>query len=354
MTYDEWVAEVEQRVDDAGLQRGSVPLTVGMYRAACAKRGLLPRTPSGDVDNCAAAAGGSAADCRVCSGRCPDAVRLFQRAAGVTAVSADRVSASLARTPSDGDGGVSARHSSDTAEHLTPHAVVGMVVRAIGRVDLDPASCALANDYVEADAYYDRVSDGLKHPWSGTVFLNPPGGLCDGDGRPVYPRTKRREGCSATGACGLPPGHVHHGVVSSAAHWWRRLAREWASGRVEAAVFLGFSLELQCSSQADPPAGLLLPLDCALCVPDRRLRFLVEGPDGGLVPGDNPPHASFLAYLGPRPAEFAAAFEGLGRVLLGHHLAASSDPDRAAVMLAATPEELAEAYAAAARRGSTC
>lgn len=270
---------------------------------------------AGDANNCALANGGSAAECQTCGGECPDAPRLLR---GLGVVAGVAALAGLQPVPD-----VSFAHTSESVEHFTPYDVAAAATVALGgAIDLDPASCARANEYIEATTYYDAASNGLAHEWSGTVFLNPPGGLCDGQGRPVYPRTRKREGCSTTGACGLAPGHKHEGVTSSAKFWWARLAREWRSGRVRAAVFVGFSLEQLCNTQTGAQEGDLLPLDCVFCVPSRRLQYLREDQDGHLVPGESPPHASYIAYLGPYAGAFIRAFKPLGRVVYGHH-----DPD---------------------------
>lgn len=218
------------------------------------------------------------------------------------------------------------QHSSASAEHYTPPEIVGLVHRVLGGIDLDPASSEAANSYVEADAYFDVGDDGFTRPWWGRVLLNPPGGLCDHAGRPVYPRTKRRESCSVTGACGLPPGHKHRGVTSSARAWWFRLMSEVFAGRVQSAMFLGFSLELLQAAQGDAPEvdwvtgdALPPPQDFAHLIPVKRLRFLA--PRGAsLVSGDQPTHASFLSYVGPAAglAELFKAEGTIGRVVVPH------------------------------------
>lgn len=60
------------------------------------------------------------------------------------------------------------------AEWYTPVIWLDMVREVLGAIDLDPASCELANRRVKATRYFDRASDGLKQEWAGRVFLNPP------------------------------------------------------------------------------------------------------------------------------------------------------------------------------------
>lgn len=44
----------------------------------------------------------------------------------------------------------------------------------MGGIDLDPASCYIANRTVKAKTYHSATDDGLKHVWPGRVYMNPP------------------------------------------------------------------------------------------------------------------------------------------------------------------------------------
>lgn len=182
-----------------------------------------------------------------------------------------------------------AEHLSVNNEHYTPAFVVDAARTVLGRIDLDPASCSLANRTVKADRYFTQRDDGLAQEWGGRVFLNPPGG---------------RVGC-----------------ISGQKKWWRKLAAEYAAGRVTAAIYLGFNMQILQTSQVGSTADTALPMQFPMCIPSRRLKFLHQE-DDRLVAGKSPAHASVIVYLPPKgsttaPAKFAAAFRPIGAVFGG-------------------------------------
>jgi ParB family transcriptional regulator, chromosome partitioning protein len=59
-------------------------------------------------------------------------------------------------------------------ERGTPAYIIEAARKVMGSIDLDPASCAEANEVVRAGRYYDKNDDGLAQPWYGNVWLNPP------------------------------------------------------------------------------------------------------------------------------------------------------------------------------------
>lgn len=59
-------------------------------------------------------------------------------------------------------------------EYYTPADIIEAARRVLGEIDLDPASCEVANQTVKAKTYYDATTDGLKQEWRGRVWLNPP------------------------------------------------------------------------------------------------------------------------------------------------------------------------------------
>lgn len=157
--------------------------------------------------------------------------------------------------------------SSKSNEHFTPAVVVEAARRVLGRIDLDPASCAKANKRIGAIRYFGKRQDGLRQEWRGKVLLNPPGGKVKRVGDRWVP-------------IGAGPGE------SSMRVWWNRLVGAWQSGHVTEAIFIGFTLEILRTSQA-----CALPVQAFIrCYPRERMAF----------GGDQPTHANILVYLPPK------------------------------------------------------
>jgi hypothetical protein len=169
------------------------------------------------------------------------------------------------------------QHLSKSVEHYTPAHVVEAARRTMGGIDLDPASCEVANKTVQAAEYFQEFDDGMSAHWHGRVFLNPPGGRT--------PDGWRR----------------HYRTASNACAWWRKLMEEVAFGRVKEAVFIGFTLELLRSAQGSKWGH---PFDFTICVPSERLKFS----------GASPTHANVIVYLGPNVDRFEREFSPIGRV----------------------------------------
>lgn len=68
-----------------------------------------------------------------------------------------------------------AKQARSNCEWYTPKWFVEAVRRVFGgAIDLDPATCVLANSVVRAKRYFTFTDDGLKQEWFGKLYLNPP------------------------------------------------------------------------------------------------------------------------------------------------------------------------------------
>jgi len=188
------------------------------------------------------------------------------------------------------------QHSSESNEHYTPSKIIEVCRETMGTIDLDPASCKLANDeLVHATSYFTKEHDGLTRPWHGNVFCNPPGGkyrMIDGKFTPVS----------------KGPGD------SSAATWFYKAVAEWKLGRAVDVCFLGFTLELLRITQARPPSAACFPF----CLLKDRTDFLCETADGKLIAQGSPTHANVLVLISNDPAVIARFINArvLGEVVI--------------------------------------
>lgn len=196
---------------------------------------------------------------------------------------------------------LTAIHSAASAEWYTPPDVVHTARIALGGIDLDPASCPEAQIIVGASAHYGRQSsggfvDGLTRPWSGCVFINPPGTERDTSGKVLR---------------GTGPGA-----------WWRKLLDELDAGRTTAAIWVAYSIEQVQQTQGW--GGGMLQRAAAVCFPAKRIRFWRHNGQR-LVPGAQPTHASAIALLVSRKStkrqryldRFCGAFPVFGDVVAG-------------------------------------
>lgn len=161
-------------------------------------------------------------------------------------------------------------HNSGNNEWYTPPAFIQAAREAMGSIQVDPASSAIANKTVGAETFYTIDDDGLVKPWRGNVWMNPPYAqpLVAQFSEAVADKYDKKE---IKRACVL----VNNATETA---WFQRML----------------------SSAA------------AVCFLRGRVRFL----DAAGEPSGAPLQGQAVLYLGENPYRFAKSFAELGQVLL--------------------------------------
>ena len=158
---------------------------------------------------------------------------------------------------------------SGDVEYYTPAWVTEAASMVMGGIDLDPASCEVANKTVGAARYFTVADNGLMMPWYGRVWMN------------------------------HPFGKAHN------RQWINRLVAEFIAGHISQACCICFASTSEAWFQ---------PLfNYAQCYLSPRLNYISQGNvKKGVSKG------SVVTYLGPHVDRFAAVFGQHGRVMVPH------------------------------------
>lgn len=162
---------------------------------------------------------------------------------------------------------VSQRDDYDSDEWYTPADYIEAARRAMGSIDLDPATCEMAQTVVNADVYLTKMDNGLSARWlRENVWLNPP--------------------------------------YSNSQAWIDKLVREVDGVFVKQAIVLVNNATETAWFQS------LLARSAVVCFPGRRLQFWRH--DHSNV-GARQGQAIF--YIGPDAAAFVAEFGQFGTLM---------------------------------------
>ena len=163
-----------------------------------------------------------------------------------------------------------------TNEWYTPSKYIEAARATMGSIELDPASCAFANETVKAKHYYTAEENGLELPWYGRVWLNPP------FGRSQMPGKKMNQGL-----------------------WIRKLLQEWEMGHVLQAVLL---------TTCRPDTSWFHPLwQFPICFADHKVGFYLPE-EGQILQEHSHAHGTLFVYLGFDEQRFIDIFSRFGRI----------------------------------------
>ena len=166
-------------------------------------------------------------------------------------------------------------HNSGNNERYTPEYIIQLARKTMGKIDIDPASCKVANDFlVKADKYFDKETNGLLQEWNGKIWLNPP-----------YER----------------------GLIES---FVDKLLEEYRSKRTTEAIILTHN------ASETRWYGRLLEETTAMCIVSGRIRFYaINDVNEVFQPKGAPLQGQFITYLGENWETFCGIFKVLGTCL---------------------------------------
>jgi hypothetical protein len=153
-------------------------------------------------------------------------------------------------------------------DFYTNEVIIRAARKLMGRIDVDPASHAIANRVVQAGTFYTISDNGLTKHWGGKVWINPP--------------------------------------FSAWSSWVPKILSEWDSGRIDEMCVLS-AMRTVTAQYFNP----LLEACKATCIIKGRIKFW-----GGKA-GDSPDDGHCIFYFGKNRELFKECFSELGAVFYG-------------------------------------
>jgi ParB family chromosome partitioning protein len=163
------------------------------------------------------------------------------------------------------------QHTSKSVEWYTPGWIIAAATSLMGAIELDPASCATANEVVRARRFFTKEDNGLAKRWYGRIWCNPP-----------YGRGVRNE--------------------SNQAIWSRAMLAKYRWGEFHTGLLL---LKSATSEKWFQELWSCVPA----CFFRGRVAFV--SPEGGK---NSPPHGSALFYFGKQLNSFKNVFSCHGKI----------------------------------------
>jgi len=188
--------------------------------------------------------------------------------------------------------------SMDTERYTDPK-IMELVREFFGKIDLDPASCAGANETVQAINFFTKEDDAFSKDWvAEKLWMNHP--FTKGE-KACKPKCKKK-------TCKDPLYKHYRGScitedIPSNLDWIEKLLLEYSLGNFTESLNITFvnSSEAWCQK---------LLRNGTQCFITGRVKY--KSPNGGNE--SSPPKGSMITYLGRRKGEFKKVFSKIGVV----------------------------------------
>lgn len=185
--------------------------------------------------------------------------------------------------------------TSGAVEYFTPVEYTDAAREVMGSIELDPASCRAANEFVKANDYFTKDQDGLSREWkANTLFMNHP--FHKGENACPLDRSKcKKLSCIERGY------HIDERIPGNA-DWINKLVSEYENWNCRQACCITFA----ATSEEWFRPLLLHPI----CFIHGRVNYRL--PDGSIMKGVT--KGSCITYFGLNTSRFKAIFSRFGTV----------------------------------------
>lgn len=176
-------------------------------------------------------------------------------------------------------------------EMYTPSEIIEAARRTMGTIDLDPASCKVANITVKASGFFGKYDDGLTRNWNGNIWMNHP----FGKGEKTCKRKCVKKICKDRGS------HIDEDIPGNN-EWIDYLINQYETGNIiqSCNITFGSTSEKWFQKLAVYPQ----------CIIAGRTNYIK--PDGSVLKGNT--KGSVVTYLGENIESFAHEFSKFGRI----------------------------------------
>ena len=197
---------------------------------------------------------------------------------------------------------------SGNVEYYTNIEIISLVNKMFGEIDLDPASCELANTTVQAKEFFTEEQNGLEQPWvAAKLWMNHPFTKGEKSCKPKKGRKKmcKKKNCIPKYKKGklITRGHCITKDIPSNLDWIAKLLSEHFVGNIKESLNITF-----CSS-SEKWCQLLLNSGVTCFINGRTQYNDQNGQKTNQVT-----KGSIITYIGPRADLFKEIFSTLGVV----------------------------------------